>query len=379
MTSLPPKKIAIVAGEASGDILGAGLIEHLQAKLPGATFIGVGGPRMIAAGLQSRFDMERLSVMGISEVLGRLPELLRRRRDLIDYILTEKADLYIGIDSPDFNLPIAKRLHKKGIRTAHYVSPSVWAWRQGRVKGIKATIDLMLTLLPFEAKFYEEHQMPVEFVGHPLADQIPFDVDPKKARQDLKLSLQGEVLAVLPGSRGGEVRQIWPAFLETMDLLREQRPDLQFVIPAASQARYDELAPLLGDRRDVTLIHGDSHTAMAAADVVMLASGTATLEALLLKKPMVVGYRVTGLTYAIMRHLVKTKFVSLPNLLADEELVPELIQSEMTPKALAAAVNQWLDNAKQRATVSARFQYLHGVLRRQASERAAEAIAVLLR
>ena len=378
MTSLPPKKIAIVAGEASGDILGAGLIERLTEKLPGSTFIGVGGPRMIAAGLQSRFDMERLSVMGISEVLGRLPELLRRRRDLIEYILAEKADLYIGIDSPDFNLPIAKRLHKKGMRTAHYVSPSVWAWRQGRVKGIKATINLMLTLLPFEAKFYQEHQMPVEFVGHPLADQIPFDVDQDKARRDLNLSSQHDVLAVLPGSRGGEVRQIWPAFLQTMNLLREQRPDLQFVIPAASQARYDELAPLLGDRSDVTLIQGDSHTAMAAADVVMLASGTATLEALLLKKPMVVGYRVTGMTYAIMRHLVKTKFVSLPNLLADEELVPELIQDEMTPKALAAAVNQWLDNPKQRATVSARFQYLHGVLRRQASERAAEAIVALL-
>jgi lipid-A-disaccharide synthase len=371
-------KVAIVAGEASGDILGAGLMQRLQQRFPSITFIGVGGKRMAAAGLTSHFEMDRLSVMGITEVLGRLPELLRRRRDLIEYILAEKADLYIGIDSPDFNLPIAKRLHALGLRTAHYVSPSVWAWRQGRVKGIRESIDLMLTLLPFEASFYQQHNAPVEFVGHPLADEIALDVDQAGARASLGLSAGADVVAVLPGSRGGEVRYIWPTFLAAMDLLCEARPDLHFVVPAASEARHQELAPLLVDRANVTLVHGDSHAAMAAADVVMLASGTATLEALLLKKPMVVGYRASGFTYAIMSRLVKSQFVSLPNLLGGEELVPELIQNNMTPEALAREVNRWLDNPQECATLAQRFLQLHGELKRNASERAADAIAALL-
>lgn len=379
MTSPSRKTVAVVAGEASGDILGAGLIEAMRARYPDCDFIGVGGPRMVAAGLQSRFDMERLSVMGITEVLGRLPELLRRRRDLIEHIVTEKTDLYIGIDSPDFNLPIAARLHQRGVRTVHYVSPSVWAWRQGRVKGIRASIDLMLTLLPFEADFYVDHQVPVEFVGHPLADQIPVQVDQRAARTALGLPEAGRVIAVLPGSRGGEVRHIWPTFLEALDLLAAQHPDLHFLVPAASPARHQELAPQLAQRPRVTLLQGDSHAAMAAADVVMLASGTATLEAMLHKRPMVVGYRVSGLTYAIMRWLVRTEWVSLPNLLAGETLVPELIQSDMTPKALAGEVNRWLDNAGDCAAVAARFEQLHQVLRRQASERAADAVVELLR
>lgn len=378
MTAPASNTIAIVAGEASGDILGAGLIEQLRARDPSLRFIGVGGPRMIAAGLESRFDMDRLSVMGISEVLARLPELLRRRRDLIAHILEQNAALYIGIDSPDFNLPIARRLHARGLKTAHYVSPSVWAWRQGRVKGIKASIDLMLTLLPFEADFYVQHQVPVEFVGHPLADQIAEQHDQREARRVLGIPEQGEVLAVLPGSRGGEVRLIWPVFLQAMAQLRAARPGIHFVVPAASEARHAELAPLLGDAADVTLLKGQSHEAMAAADLVMLASGTATLEALLFKKPMVVGYRVTGFTYAIMRRLVKTPFVSLPNLLAGEALVPELIQDAMTAETLVSEVNQWLDNPARCAAVQARFQSLHQVLKRRASERAADAIMELL-
>lgn len=371
-------KVAIVAGEASGDILGAGLMARLQQRFPDMTFIGVGGKRMTAAGLTSQFEMDRLSVMGITEVLGRLPELLRRRRDLIEYIVAQKADIYIGIDSPDFNLPIAKRLHALGLRTAHYVSPSVWAWRQGRVKGIRESIDLMLTLLPFEASFYQQHNAPVEFVGHPLADEIPLEVEQTQARQQLGLSSETQVVAVLPGSRGGEVRYIWPTFLAAMDLLCETRPDLHFVVPAASDARHQELAPLLVDRANVTLVQGDSHVAMAAADVVMLASGTATLEALLLKKPMVVGYRASAFTYAIMSRLVKSQFVSLPNLLAGEELVPELIQNNMTAEALAAEVNRWLDNPQRCQTLAQRFWHIHRELKRNASERAADAVAALL-
>ncbi len=379
MSALAEKTIAIVAGEASGDILGAGLIAAIRSRYPACRFIGVGGSRMIAAGLESRFDMDRLSVMGITEVLGRLPELLRRRRDLIAHIVDQRADLYIGIDSPDFNLPIAARLHRLGIRTAHYVSPSVWAWRQGRVKGIRASIDLMLTLLPFEADFYVEHQVPVEFVGHPLADQIPVQVDQPAARAQLGLPANGRVVAVLPGSRGGEVRYIWPVFLEAIDRLAAQHPDLHFVVPAANVMRHAELSPQLATRTRVTLVEGESHAAMAAADVVMLASGTATLEAMLLKKPMVVGYKVSGLTFAIMSRLVKTQWVSLPNLLSRETLVPELIQSDMTAKALADAVNQWLDNPGGCAALAAHFEQLHGQLRRQASDRAADAVVELLR
>lgn len=371
-------KVAIVAGEASGDILGAGLMSRLQQRFPNIAFIGVGGKRMMAAGLASHFEMDRLSVMGITEVLARLPELLRRRRDLIEYILAQKADLYIGIDSPDFNLPIAKRLHGFGLRTVHYVSPSVWAWRQGRVKGIRESIDLMLTLLPFEASFYQQHNAPVEFVGHPLADDIPLEVDQAGARESLGLPPDAKIVAVLPGSRGGEVRYIWPTFLAAMDLLTKARPNLHFVVPAASEARHHELAPLLVERANVTLVQGDSHTAMAAANVVMLASGTATLEALLLKKPMVVGYRTSGFTYAIMSRLVKSQFVSLPNLLGGEELVPELIQNNMTPEALVREVNRWLDSPQDCAMLAQRFLQLHSALKRNASERAADAVAALL-
>lgn len=373
-----PRKIAIVAGEASGDILGAGLIAALRRHRPDIQFIGVGGPRMQAAGLDSLFDMERLSVMGISEVLGRLPELLRLRRKLIEHILQQEAELYIGIDSPDFNLPIARRLHGRGIRTAHYVSPSVWAWRQGRIKGIRKSIDLMLTLLPFEAAFYERHQVPVAFVGHPLADDIPLECDRAAAREKLKISAEAEVVAVLPGSRGGEVKQIWPVFLRAMDLLAERRKSLHFLVPAANESRYQELSPLLGPRANVTLLKGHSHEAMAAADVVMLASGTAALEALLFKRPMVVGYRVSAVTYAIIKRLLKTPFVSLPNLLADEALVPELIQQGMTPQALVTEVNRWLDAPMERAALEARFFDLHRTLKRDASERAAIAVAELL-
>ena len=372
--------VALIAGEASGDILGAGLMQALAARYPGARFIGVGGEEMAEAGLTSLFPMEKLSVMGITEVLSHLPELLRLRKSLVRFLLEQKPDVVIGIDSPDFTLPIARRLHDRGLKTVHYVSPSVWAWRQGRIKGIKKSIDLMLTLLPFEARFYEQRQVPVAFVGHPLADRIPLETDVPGARKALGLDAQARILAVLPGSRGGEVGQLMPAFLEAMVVLNQQDPALHFVIPAANNARREQIQALLDAQPDlpVSLVDGQSRTVMAAADVVLMASGTATLEGLLLTKPMVVGYRVGAVTYAIVSRLIKSEFVSLPNLLCRQEMVPELIQEGLTTDAIVAAVRRWFDQPEQAQALKARFQDVHQQLRGGASEKAAAAVAKLL-
>ncbi|MED5431925.1 MAG: lipid-A-disaccharide synthase [Pseudomonadota bacterium] len=373
-------RVALIAGEASGDILGAGLMQALQARYPGVSFIGVGGEEMAAAGLTSLFPMEKLSVMGITEVLSHLPELLRLRKQLVQFLLEERPDVVIGIDSPDFTLPIARRLHEQGLKTVHYVSPSVWAWRQGRIKGIKRSIDLMLCLLPFEARFYETHQVPVAFVGHPLADRVPLETDTPGARVALGLPSDAEILAVLPGSRGGEVGQLMPAFLDAMVALHAQRPDLHFVIPAANAARREQIQALLDSTvpLPVTLVDGQSRTVMAAADVILMASGTATLEGLLVGKPMVVGYRVGKITYAIASRLVKSEFVSLPNLLCREEMVPELIQENLTTDAVVQAVNRWFDQPEQAQALKSRFRAVHEQLRGGASEKAATAVSALL-
>ena len=372
--------VALIAGEASGDILGAGLMQALTARYPGARFIGVGGEEMAQAGLTSLFPMEKLSVMGITEVLSHLPELLRLRKSLVRFLLEQKPDVVIGIDSPDFTLPIARWLHDRGLKTVHYVSPSVWAWRQGRIKGIKKSIDLMLTLLPFEARFYEQHQVPVAFVGHPLADRIPLETDVLGARKALGLDAQARILAVLPGSRGGEVGQLMPAFLEAMVMLNQQDPALHYVIPAANKARREQIQALLDAQPDlpVSLVDGQSRTVMAAADVVLMASGTATLEGLLLTKPMVVGYRVGAVTYAIVSRLIKSEFVSLPNLLCRQEMVPELIQEALTTDAIVTAVRRWFDQPEQAQALKAQFQDVHQQLRGGASEKAAAAVAQLL-
>jgi lipid-A-disaccharide synthase len=372
--------VALIAGEQSGDILGAGLMAALRRRYPDVRFIGVGGSEMAEQGLTSFFPMERLSVMGITEVLGRLPELFRLRRQLLDFLIEQKPDVCIGIDAPDFNLPIARRLHEAGIRTTHYVSPSVWAWRQGRIKGIRASIDLMLTLLPFEAGFYEAHGVPVAFVGHPLADRVPLEPDAAGMRARLGLPARGTLISVLPGSRGGEVGILWPVFLAVMDQLATVRPDLHFVVPAANAARRRQIDALLAGRERtwLTVIDGQSREAMAASDLILLASGTATLEAMLAKRPMVIAYKVGWITYFIVRFLAKTRFVGLPNLLAGEGLVPELIQGQMTVPNLQAALEQWLDHPERAAAVTGRFRDLHLQLRRDASERAAAAVAELL-
>ncbi|WP_101675197.1 lipid-A-disaccharide synthase [Alloalcanivorax mobilis] len=373
--------IALIAGETSGDTLGAGLIEALRRRYPEARFIGVGGEQMIAAGLDSLFPMEKLSVMGITEVLAHLPELFRLRHRLVKHLLARRPALVITIDSPDFTLGVARRMHAAGIRTAHYVSPSVWAWRQGRVKGIRRDVDLMLTLFPFEARFYEEHGVPVAFVGHPLADMIEMSVDTIAARRELALEEQGgPLVAVLPGSRGGEVVQLMPEFLAAMSRLFAERPLIRFVIPAANAARRQQIDTLLAAMPSlpVTVVDGQGRTVMAAADVILMASGTATLEGLLLKKPMVVAYRVGAVTYAIVSRMVKSEHISLPNLLCRKALVPELMQEKMSGAALADAVRAWLDSPQRVAALKQDFTRVHQQLRGGASEKAASALAELL-
>lgn len=371
-----PLKIALVAGEASGDILGAGLMQAIKARHPDVRFIGVGGPRMQAEGLDSYFPMERLAVMGLVEVLGRLPELLKRRRGLIRTLIDERPDVFVGIDAPDFNLGVELKLRQAGIRTVHYVSPSVWAWRQKRVLKIQRACDLMLTLFPFEAQFYEAQQVPVCFVGHPLADAIPLTADRAAARAALGLPEQGGVVALLPGSRGGEVERLGGLFLDAAERLRALRPGLRFVLPCASGERRTQLEAMLAGRDlQVSLLDGRSHEALGACDAVLIASGTATLEALLFKRPMVVAYRVAPLTYRILRRLVKSPYVSLPNLLAGRLLVPELIQDAATPDALAGALAPLIDDGQVQTEG---FDAIHRALRRGASERAAEAVLRLL-
>ncbi|WP_422911594.1 lipid-A-disaccharide synthase [Pseudomonas sp. MAC6] len=368
-------RVALVAGEASGDILGAGLMQALKAQYPQIEFIGVGGPLMQAQGLTSYFPMERLSVMGLVEVLGRLPELLSRRKRLINTLITEKPDVFIGIDAPDFNLTLELKLRQAGIKTVHYVSPSVWAWRQKRVLKIREACDLMLTLFPFEAQFYQDHQVPVRFVGHPLADTIPQQADRTAARDALSLSNDQPVVALLPGSRGGEVARLGSLFLDAALRLRTLRPGIQFVLPCSSPERRAQLEQLLvGRDLPLTLLNGRSHEALAACDAVLIASGTATLEALLYKRPMVVAYKVAPLTYRILKRLVTSAYISLPNLLAERLLVPEMIQDAATPEALAQLLAPLLDGGEVQTEG---FDVIHRALRRDASVQAAKAVLQL--
>lgn len=384
-----PLIVAMVAGELSGDLLGCALMEAIRKQVPAVRFVGIGGPQMIAAGFESWYPMERLSVMGLVEVLGRLFELLRMRRALAKRLITEQPDVFVGIDAPDFNLGLALRLRRAGLRTVHFVSPSVWAWRQGRVKTIRKAVDRMLTLLPFEADFYHRHAVPVTFVGHPLADIVPLADQRDAARMRLGLSAADTIIALLPGSRGGEVAQLLPVFLQAAVQIAACHERVRFVLPAATVERRRQVEAILATTfssaspaPNIMLLDGDARTAMAAADVVMLASGTATLEALLAKRPMVVAYRVHAITWAILSRLVRAKFVSLPNLLADELLVPELLQDAVTPNRLAAAVGYFLDHPDAAGRLRARFADMHRELcchaDNTAADRAADAVLAVI-
>ncbi|MCI1729105.1 MAG: lipid-A-disaccharide synthase [Chiayiivirga sp.] len=389
-----PKRIALVAGEASGDLLGAGLITQLRERFPGAEFAGVGGPQMRAAGFSAWHDCSELAVMGLAEVLRHLPRLLRLRRTVRARLLAWKPDVFIGIDAPDFNLGLERGLKQRGIRTVHYVSPSVWAWRAGRAAKIGRSADRVLCLFPMEPPIYAQHGVDARFVGHPLADALPLHPDRFKAREALGLPLGAPVLALLPGSRLGEIARLGGVFLEAAARAAEATPDLRILVPAANPACRSALERLLegpapaalpAPQRDalrtrLLLLDGRAHEAMIAADVVLLASGTATLEALLAKRAMVVAYRISGLTYAIVRglKLMKTDRYSLPNALAGERIVPELMQADCTAENLAREVLAWLQDPQRMANLQPRFEAIHHELKRDASARAAEAVAELL-
>jgi lipid-A-disaccharide synthase len=372
----------LVAGEASGDNLGGPLVEALAARAPGSRFYGIAGPRMSAAGCEAWHRSDELAVMGLAEIVRHLPRLLRLRRELLSRLLSSAPDAYIGIDSPEFNLRVAAALKSHGIPTVQYVSPQVWAWRQGRVRTIGEAVDLVLCLLPFEVDFYRAHGVRAEFVGHPLADRIPLESDRGAARAALGLEAQGPVLAVLPGSRGAEVGRLGPPFAATIGWIASRRPDVSFVAAMANDAARRSFADSLAAHApgvDVRVVDGRAQDCMAASDAVLLASGTATLEATLVKRPMVVAYRVAPLTNWLLRglKLVKTDYFSQPNLLAGRPLVPEYYQAEVRPEVLGPAVLAQLERADLRELESA-FADIHLALRRDASSRAAEAILELV-
>ncbi len=374
-----PLRIGILAGESSGDILGAGLMQALKRLQPAIEFEGIGGPLMQKQGLQSRHSMERLSVMGLIEPLKRLPELLGIRKDIIEYFSQQPPAVFIGIDSPDFNLPIERRLREKGIRTVHYVSPSVWAWRQKRIAKIAKSIDLLLTLFPFEADFYKQHKVPVSFVGHPLADLITLEPQMQDARAKLGIAQETKILALLPGSRQAEVARMGPVFLATAAILMKAQPDLHFLVPCANQARKQQLQNMLGpEHKAVHLLDGQSRIAMEAADAVILASGTATLEAMLLKKPMLVCYKMASLSYAIISRMLKVPFFSLPNLLAGKLLVEELVQQQVYPEALALKATVLLQQGTEHQILLGEYMQIHLSLRQDANNKAAQAVLALL-
>ena len=380
-------RIALVAGEASGDLLGAGLIEQLRLRFPDARFAGVGGEAMRAAGLDAWHDASELAVMGLAEVLRHLPRLLRLRRELRARVLAWKPDVFIGIDAPDFNLGLEKWLKQRGVRTVHYVSPSVWAWREKRAEKIGHSADLVLCLFPMEPAIYARHGVDARFVGHPLADAMPLDPDRAAARDALGLDPDRPLLAVLPGSRVGEIERLGADFLAAAVRVLAVVPTLQIVVPMANlQARvaFDRVLAAHPDAAALSLvlrtIIGHARTLMIASDVVLLASGTAALEGMLAKRPMVVGYRIAALTHAIVRGMgmLKVDRYSLPNVLAGDTLVPELMQDDCTPDKLAAAVLHWLRDPAAVAALLPRFRALHAQLRCDASARAAEAVAELV-
>ena len=377
-----PLRVGIVAGEASGDILGAGLIRSLRARYPQLIVEGIGGELMQAQGCHSFYPMEKLSVMGLTEVLGRLPELLKIRKNLIKTFLADPPDLFIGIDAPDFTLQMEGKLKQAGIPTVHYVSPSVWAWKPKRIFKIKKTTDLVLALFPFEPACYVETGQRIAFVGHPLADQIAQDKSLVAVREKFALNKADQVVAILPGSRGSEVKYLAEPFLQAVRWLKAKRPDLKFILPAANEVRFSELKKLLDSEYqdlNVQLVLKQSRQAMAAADAILIASGTATLEATLLKKPMVVAYKMAPITYAIYSRMVKSAYVSLPNLLADELLVPELLQDNVKPELLGEGILKALDDQQYRCYLEDKFTDIHTQLHQDADEKAADAIVALLK
>jgi len=373
--------IALVAGETSGDNLGAPLIREIKRQHPEARFVGVGGPAMIAEGLDSWFDMDRLSVNGFVDPIKRLPELLNILLTVRSRLLASPPSCFVGVDFNFFNLLLEGLLKRRGIKTVHYVSPTVWAWRSGRIKAIARNVDLMLTLYPFETSIYEKNGIGVKFVGHPKAHEIDLQdgqSNKPQARRLLGYQADDQVVAILPGSRRSEVKYSGPDFFAAANMVRIAAPECKFIVAAANVRRKNQIGNLLQEMGldDIKVVVGQSREVMTAADVVLVNSGTATLEALLLKKPMVMSYRLGPATYAFVSRLVKTEFFALPNILAGHELIPELIQDAATPRALSEAVLAMF-NPEVRDKLVAEFDAIHQQLRLDSGDQAAQAVLAL--
>lgn len=376
-----PLRFGIIAGEASGDTLGAGLITALKHSHPDIIIEGVAGPQMIAAGCKMLAPMEKLSVMGVSEVIGKIPSLLALRRKLIKHWLANPPDVFIGIDAPDFNLTIEQHLKNANILTVHYCSPTVWAWRPNRIVRIGKAINLMLTLFPFEEEIYKKNNIPVKYVGHPLADIIPLHPDMMQARTALNIPHHAHVLALMPGSRAAELKYLTRLFLQAAQWCYEKYPELLCIAPminAERRKQFTTIARQVAPHLPLRIVDGQSHPVIAAADVVLSASGTATLEAALFKRPLVVAYRLAPLNYWIAKKLVKVRYIALPNILLGKEVAPEFIQEAAVPEAIGAAVLQRLEDPMLRRQLEREYLQIHHQLRCDASRQAAAAILNLL-
>ncbi|CEK12151.1 lipid-A-disaccharide synthase [Legionella hackeliae] len=375
-----PTRIAIVAGEASGDLLGAGVMRELKNLLPHVEWTGIGGPAMIQEGFKSLINIQQLSVMGISDTFLRYPKLFNIRKTLYKQWQKNPPDIFIGVDYPYFNLSLELRLKKLGIKTVHLVSPKIWAWRQKRVFYIKKAVDLILTLFPFEEALYQKFNVPVRYIGHPLADQINLEINTKAVRGQLGILPQDKLISVLPGSRASELKYMGPLFLDVMHELSLQMPELQFIAPMANtnlKAIFLQQLHQKGYKFKLKILDGQSHKALSASDAALIKSGTATLEAMLLKCPMVVAYKWSALNHAIIAPQLKIPFISLPNILANQKLVPEFVQSEALAKPIAQKMLQLL-NSKDTVVLRNQLTTIHQSLRQNANKKAALAIFNLL-
>jgi lipid-A-disaccharide synthase len=371
-------KIAIVAGEASGDLLGGHLIEALNQQRSDLEFFGIAGPLMMREGAKSLYPMEKLSVRGYLEVIKHLPELIKLRKNLLKQVLDAKPDIFIGIDAPDFNFWLERKLKKQGIPTIHYVSPSIWAWRGGRIKKIKRSVSHMLALFPFEPALYEQVDLPVTYVGHPLADELPINPNKSATRQMLKLEQDELIIAMLPGSRNSEVAQHAELFVKTAELISHYHKNVKFLVPLITRQtrtmfekaiRMHAIGPL-----NMLLLFGHAHDAMEAADFVIVASGTATLEAALLKKPMIITYRMSQASWLLLKQMHYLPYVGLPNVLANKFIVPELLQNEATPEKLAEKMNEMLADKVHLNEINQTFTEMHHTLKQDSAKKSAEVV-----
>lgn len=375
----------MIVGEVSGDALGASLIQAVRRQMPDHKIFveGIVGPKLIEAGAKPLYPMETLNVMGLFEPLKRLPELWRTRRALVQHFSEHPPHVFIGVDAPDFNLGLEKRLKSHGIKTVHYVSPTIWAWRAGRIKTIKASVDLMLTLFLFEKKIYESENIPACFVGHPFADEIPLEIDTKAAKMALGFKAEDVIIALLPGSRDKELHYLAKSYIETAQWCFEQRRDIKFVMPVVSDRHKELIQSLLqqiplGSIPPIKILTQNPRLAMAACDAALVTSGTATLEMLLHKKPMIVGYKMNPITYQIAKRLIRIPHIAMANIVAEEALATEFIQGEVVPAKMGRALLELLAPSEQRKHIIARYTAIHKEMRKNASQVAAEAIVGLL-